>query len=642
MKHKHENGGVLLATLVFVIILSTAASSILALSLYSHRLALRNDLRAQARAVAETEMDWIFYQFMNLILNGASPGYTSSPNTTTLLAANLPCDTGAQSTTVLPTTNRSPYLQAYRDAGWIVRRSVVYNQHKEGVVPSTGKRGSIDYIDVRVEVLPPPSSPFTGSFSVRVGRYFSCAVTSIFQNAIFFQGDLEMAPGGNMTITGDISANGSIYMGAGPIPGSGPPPVNGTLTINNQVTYLSGGYFNQDSTGATVYRKPGTPGTTTLSPPVFGTSEASQVHQMASQQNLLGGIDAAAVANTRPDLFPSVNDVYRSLIAPPPADATAQEYPDYPLVGTSSAVDDPTINAQRMYTRANLHITVDDDGTPHFTKNTSTDPASPNWVPCDGDFANVLTDFSPPPHTTPSYFTSVTDQREGVGVYITEIDVSALTTAITNNFPDFNGALYVNLKNAYSVHPSAIRLTNGASTPTIHNGFSVATNGGVYVLGDYNTTQLGTDPSNPVYNPAMLMGDSVTLLSAPSGPTLGWHDTNAGAPLSQRVAYSATGAVSVNAGVLTGNVSATPTNASGGAQNLIRYLENWTGINVSVTGSLGRLFDSKYFIQPWQQPGTIYVQPANRNFTYATAFQTNAPPEAPSTTDLNRGGFFNW
>jgi hypothetical protein len=643
MKHKRESGGVLLATLVFVIILSTAASSILALSLYSHRLSLRNDLRAQARAVAETEMDWIFYHFMDLILNGASPGYTSSPNATTLLAANLPCDTGAAATTVLPTTNRSPYLLAHQTDGWIVRRSVVYNQHKEGIVASTGKRGAIDYIDVRVEVLPPPSSPFAGSFSVRIGRYFSCAVTSIFQNAIFFQGDLEMAPGGNMTITGDISANGSIYMGAGPIPGSGPPPVNGTLTINNQVTYLQGYYFNQDSTGATVYRKPGTPGTTTLSPPVFGTSEASQVHQMTSQQNLLGGIDASAVATARPDLFPSVNDVYRSLIAPPPADATAQEYPDYPLVGTSSAVDDPTINAQRMYTRANLHISVDNDGTPHFTKNTSPDPASPNWVACDSDFANVLTDFSPFPHTPPQYFTSVTDQREGVGVYMTEIDVSALTTAITNNFPGFNGALYVNLKNAYSNHPSAVRLTNASSTPMVGNGFSVATNGGIYVLGDYNTTQTGTDGSgNPIYNPAMLMGDSVTLLSAPSGPTLGWHDTNADSPISQRVAHSASGTVSVNAGVLTGNVSATSTNASGGAQNLIRYLENWTGINVSVNGSLGRLFDSKYFIQPWQQPGTIYVQPASRNFSYANSFQTAAPPESPSTTDLNRGGFFNW
>lgn len=623
MKHKRESGGVLLATLVFVIILSTAASSILALSLFSHRLALRNDARAQAKAVAETEMDWIFYHFMNLILGGASAAYTSTPNATTLLAANLPCDTGLQGTTVVPTTDRSPYLQAHQAAGWIVRRSVVYNQHNEGIIPSSGKRGTIDYIDVRVEVLPAPTSPFAGTFSVRVGRYFSCAVTSIFQNAIFFQGDLEMAPGGNMTITGDISANGSIYMGAGPVPGSGPPPVNGTLTINNQVQYLAGHYFNQDSGGNTVYRKPGTPGTATLSPPVFGTSEAAQVQQMATQQNLLGGIDADALATARPDLFPTVNDVYRSLIAPPPDDSTTQEYPNYPTSGGLG--DDPTISAQRMYNRANLHITVDNDGTVHFSKNTGG-----GWVACDGDFVGVVAPVK-----------SVYDQRETHDVYVSEIDVGALTTAITNNFPTFNGALYVNLKNAYSNYPAAIRLKNGASTPTVGNGFSVATNGGVYVLGDYNTTQTGTDSSgNPIYNPSMLMGDAVTLLS--SNGASGWDDTKANQTIDQRVASSATGTVNINAGILTGNVSATATNASGGAQNLIRYLENWTGINVSVNGSLGRLFDSKYYIAPWQQPGTIYVQPNSRNFTYANAFQTNAPPESPSTTDFTRGGYFNW
>ena len=602
MKLKRESGGVLLATLVFVIILSTAASSILALSLFSYRLAMRNDLRAQAKAVAETEMDWTYYQFMNLILGGSDPQQTP-----TLLATNLPCDT-----TPIPTTDRSPYLEAHRTAGWIVRRSVVFNQYKEGVIPSTGKRGKITYIDVRVEVLPPASSAFSGTFSERVGRYFSCALTSIFQNAIFFQGDLEMAPGGNMTITGDISANGSIYMGAGRDQLGN----LGTLTVNNQVRYLAGHYFNQDSNGNTVLRKPGTPPGGTLTAPVFGTSEADQVQEMTTQQNLLGGIDADALATARPDLFPSVNDVYRSLIAPPPDDATPQEYPNYPTSGGLG--DDPTISAQRMYNRAALRITVEADGSVHFRKKGESSD-------CDSLFAGVV-----------ATMVSVRDQREGCDVYVYPIEVDMLNTRLAANYPTYDGTVYVNLKKGDSVYPAAIRLENAATTPTVSNlGFSVATNGGVYVVGDYNTTPKGTDAGgNPIYNPAMIMGDAVTVLSP------GWVDGHSADPIGSRIATG--GGTTINAGVLTGNVSATTTQASGGAQNLLRYLEDWTGIDVLIQGSLGRLFDSKYYIRPWQQPGSIYIQPHARNFTYDSSFQTQPPPDSPSTTDFTRGGFFNW
>jgi hypothetical protein len=596
MKFKRNRGAVLLATLIFVTILTVAASSILALSLFSHRLALRNDLRAQAKAVAETEMDWIFYQFMNLILEGTNP-----PDTAALLAANLPCDTGAQGTTVVPTTDHSPYLEAHRTAGWIVRRSVVWNRTIQGQIPSTQKRGTITYIDVRVEVLPPASSSYAGTALERVGRYFSSSRTSIFQYAIFYQGDLEMAPGGSMTINGDISANGSIYMGAG----RDQLGFFGTLQLNNMVRYLAGDYFNKDTDGNTVYRKPGTPTGGTLVPPVFGTDEATQVQTMTQPENLLGGLDAAALASQRPDLFPTVNDVYRSLIAPPPDDSTPQEYPNY-----TSGGDDPTINAARMYTRAALRITVNDDGSIHFRKKGDSSD-------CDSNFVGVVAPVQ-----------SVYDQREGHDVYVSEIDLAALSTQLAANYPAFSGTVYVNLKNAYAVYPSAIRLKNGASAPAAvgNVGFSVATNGGIYVLGNYNTTTTG----NP---PAMLMGDAVTLLST------AWNDANAAAGIGSRTAV---GGATIQAGILTGNVSATPTIASGGAQNLLRYLENWTGIDVQVTGSLGRLFDSKYYIQPWQQPGSIYIQPHNRNFTYDSSFQTRPPPDSPTTTDFTRGGFFNW
>lgn len=627
MKRKLKRGGVLLATLVFVIILSASAASVLGLSLYSYRLALRNEVRAQARAVAETEIDWIYYQFMNLILGGTDPW-----DTVATLATQLPSDTGADGSTVIPTTDRSPYLEVHRTAGWIVRRSVVRNTRIVGQVPGTQKRGVIYYIDIRVEVLPPPSNSFAGSVVERAGRTFSCSRTSIFQYAVFFQGDLELSPGSNMTINGDVAANGSIYMGTRSAQ-------NATITLNNQVRYLANGYFNQLPDLTTTYYKPNTPQTPLNpinTPPVFGTSQATQLETMTQPENLLGGVDADALVTERPDLFPTVNDVYRSLIAPSPDDASSQEYPSYnPSLG-----DDPTISAQRMYNRASLRITVNADGTVHFRKKGATSD-------CDSDFANVLTNFSAP--TTPLYVKQVYDQREGMSVNVTEIDLGALQTALAASFPGtdpsdpantFNGTLYVNLKDGDINRPPSIRLINGQATPTVGSkGFSVATNGGIYVRSDnhdgshppgYNTIPLPDGSSNP----AMLMGDSVTLLSS------NWDDANAASDISTRNA--AGGTATINGGVLTGNVSATPTTFSGGAQNLLRYLENWSGTDVLVLGSLGRLFDSKYYIRPFQQPGAVYFPPASRTFNYNTALQTTPPPDSPTTTDFSRGSFFIW
>ncbi|MES1166843.1 MAG: hypothetical protein ABUL68_02475, partial [Pseudomonadota bacterium] len=559
-------------------------------------------------------------------------------------AANVPAQlSGISDVGGTPTTNRSPFAQLHQQQidGWVVRRSIEYEQTITGTIPGTTKTGSISYLTAKVEVDPGTGNTFANSVAVRVGRRFNNSTTSIFQYSIFFQGDLELAPSGLTTITGDIAANGSIYMGAS----SG-----GTLTINNQIRYLAGNYFNADSTGAATYRKPGTwnaatnsivtTDTTTLSAPVFGTSQASQTETMASPENLLGGLDADAIANARNDLFGPTdtaanlaiaeNNVYRSLIAPPPSAAAASEYP----TGTplSTTADDASLNALRAYTRAGMIVTVNSDGSITYTESRSgvaTTVAASNY-------AGVVT-------TTTMY-----DQREQKNITITQIDVGALKTKLTaqfpldiNNQPTFNGLLYVNLKNSTGAAPAAVRLINAAATPNVEtgSGFSVATNGGLYIQGNYNTTPY-TDPNTGTSgsNPAMLMADAVTVLSS------AWNDANAAGPISSRVATS--GQTVINSGILTGNVPSSSSVASGGAQNLVRFLENWTDNSgnkgtVQFNGSLGRLFSSKYFTAAYQQPGTIYTVP-NRNFAFNSALKTKRPPGSPTITAFSRGTFFTW
>jgi hypothetical protein len=417
-------------------------------------------------------------------------------------------------------------------------------------------------------------------------------------------------------------------------------------------------------------------------------------------ENLLGGIDVTATAVGRPDLFgpsgrtdPSVwtaaelataeNNVYRSLIVPPPNASTygtaTSEYPN----ATSSTADDSVIAVQRAHNKANLLITVDlSVGSVIVTKINPLNGVSTNATTAFVDALtasnSITTNFGLP--LLPTWIKSVYDRRENRNVSVLEIDVGILKTKIAYlrtlvdgsgngigsdtalGFFDFRGLLYVNLKGATAAAPAAVRLINATALPyneAVTNvsglgGFSIATNGAIYVKGDYNTTTptrtLAPNIGTPVYPrsedgtagyvPGMLIADSITLLSA------AWNDANASAAITSRVAVANPSdasdlTVNFNAGLLTGNIPSTATASSGGAQNLVRYLEDWRGINVNYYGSIGRLFTSTKFTAPFGGTGTVYWFP-NRSFGFDHNILLYAPPGTPNTTSFSRGSFFTW
>ena len=623
MKRKSEKGSVLIMTLSFLILLSAGAAAILQLTSSSYRLSTRNELRAQARAVADSEMEYLYYQFMTQILLATPP--TNVP--AALATANIVDNAST------PTTSRTPFLAVYQAAGWTVKRSAYYNDPLDkffGQVPGTTKQGTTTSITVEIEVTLPSTNVFANSVDVRVGRRFQTSNTPIFQYGVFYEGNLELAPGAPMTIAGDVSANGSVFLGS---------TANGPLTLTQAVRYLANsnppGVFNQDANGNTTYRMPNTPVTSTLYAPIFSTSQASQVQPLTSAENLQGGVDAVALSSTlRPDLFPTVNDVYRSLITPPPGVNPNET----PATYNSALGDDPTISAQRIYNRAGLLVTVNDANNAVTVQ--TVDPVTQIKTDVTSTYSAAITGVG----------TTVHDMREGKDVAMTTVDVGALTTILAAHNPNFNGVLYVNLMGSNSTTPGGLRLTNATTTPqTIYNtGFSVATNGGLYVQGDYNTT-LRSDGS---INPAMIMGDAVTLLSN------AWVDANSGASMytngvqnGNRVATAnmtnGVNQITLNTGILTGNTPATTTNVSGGAQNLVRYLEDMSSntINVLMHGSVGQLFQSKVFNSPFQQPSLpadVYRSPAKRDIQFNSALLSQPPAGSPSTTSFSRGNFFVW
>ena len=174
-----------------------------------------------------------------------------------------------------------------------------------------------------------------------------------------------------------------------------------------------------------------------------------------------------------------------------------------------------------------------------------------------------------------------------------------------------------------------VRLVNGRTLPS--RGLSVATPNPLYTKGHYNQPSDaagylgGTNTSNT--KPASLVSDAYTLLSA------SFADSASAGSYSTRVAADTT----VVAAIVTGNVLS-GTTYSGGANNLPRLLEAWSGHTYTLNGSLVCLFNSAMATAPFQNPGVYYSAPTrNINFDPNFLDSTRLPPGTPAVKALVRG-----
>lgn len=213
---------------------------------------------------------------------------------------------------------------------------------------------------------------------------------------------------------------------------------------------------------------------------------------------------------------------------------------------------------------------------------------------------------------------SFTDKREGKVVTVTEISISKLQKSSTamsalGNPPSGSdpGILYVNQTD----NTKSVRLTDGSTIPS--SGLTVASNNPVYIKGDYNTAGY----------PASILGDAITVLSN------SWSDTNSSSStLTSRVASSTT----VRAGFMAGNVeqAAGSSNYSGGAENYMRLLEDWSGKTLTYSGSLVCLWQSNQATAKWIYGSPYYTAPT-RNWSYGMD-PANLPPGTPRVRGIDK------
>ena len=685
-------GSALLAAMIVITILSFAAAGILSYSLTTYRNSVRQATIDQAKELSDSEMENLYFEWKTEILAKVP-----------IANVELTMPVGPASNAASLQGNTFPFLTGVPST-WSVTRTLHWNQvlntsdgSATGIMPGTvNEIGKNFYFTAKTAAT--VTSPLFGTITYHSGRHFVYSSTSLFQFAVFYEGNLELAPGSNMLIQGPVATNASAYLGT----------VSGvTLTLASSVYYfqnyegasdpLSG---ETDSITSTGLNDPIYNPNPLSAPPAQAPQRANQVQKLSSQASFIGDVNVGAdvlnpsyaQAYTNPNTGQvDPNEIYRAVIAPPPV-----------VSGTTTLLtEDPLVAASRMYNAAGILITISQatpTSTPTVDIGGKQTDGSINPTAYDTDFASTLNTGTatsvigapiPNAHNPTQALLRypIVDPREALNgqnaVNITTLDIGNLTTAVTaamgtdpNLAANYNGVVYVYDKtdNA-TVSPSTLNgilLKNATTTPNFPDstgnplGFTVVTNNGLYVQGDYNTTQINVS-GQQVPNPSGIMGDAVTALSYGYDPTLNaynalmpnnglqaWANRNATTSPGDTSPYGMT----IDAAILTGN---TPTNTSvspeiksGGAQNLVRLIENWYsdphGLELSITGSLGQLFSSDFFQGAW--PGTgnyaalgnnpAYLQPHQRNFSYDLNFQQRTPAGSPTTTSFHKGNFFFW
>ncbi len=207
-----------------------------------------------------------------------------------------------------------------------------------------------------------------------------------------------------------------------------------------------------------------------------------------------------------------------------------------------------------------------------------------------------------------------------------------------------------------------VRLINGtvlpgtydANVPANTKGFTLASENGVYVQGNYNATDvesIGSPTPADDYNPhdtpnhipASVAGDSITILSN------NWKDARSFRypfSLSGRQATDTVIRFAILSGDAISSIEANPNQGggdprlTGGVHNFKRFLEDWGANTLSYSGSLINLYNSHNNNGAFKCCTSVY-SPPNRNWTFDVSFMdpTRLPPGTPFFQSIQLTGF---
>lgn len=449
-------------------------------------------------------------------------------------------------------------------------------------------------------------------------RMVNALSTPIFQFAVFYDNDLEINPGPNMTLGGRVHTNADMFLNCG-----------NTLTVNTNYLHAVGSIFrNRKDNPAT---SSGTVSVRKWVDNPYDATEPSEFFNMFSGTQMfgmgLGGspldssfagwdVDGNGSTLDAGDWLPwgpgavgwwgppsgytgsmgqTVKDSSHGVqtAAVPMHDSLAMFEPvtggnfDWDS-GTGEYVEvaagTGSYSKGYYHSEAGLTILTKTDGSVKAYNSAGVEFALPGGV------ATVK---------------SIWDARQGGYVKVTEINIAALNAS--GAFPG-NGLLYAaSIGAGTGTSSGGVKLVNGSE---LANKLTVVSQNPVYVHGNYNTVNK---------KGAAVLCDAINLLSN------SWNDTKTGAAL------PAASNTTFNLAFVTGNQETVEGGAyNGGLENLPRFHENWSGKQCTLKGSLVNLWNSQHGTGAWKIGGNYYNAP-NRVWSYDTDFNSvaNLPPFTP-------------
>jgi hypothetical protein len=606
-------------TMIFISVALLLLVSVMNWTNSSARQTERNNLfglgTGAAEAATESVIAQMTFDFFNQNFANGSNYYTT--NSINL----LPVTTGwpVQFTFTNP-SNSSPVYVSVNPINWTTNWGSLFAANY------TGMHADIANCTV-ISTATALNQPYT-NVSATVQQTFELAAIPIFQYAIFYDLNMEIDPGASMTVTGPVYSNGGIWSGSTVLTFNSPVSAAGNIYNTNSDPFAS----SYTGSGPSQYLTASNISQDTLALPIGQTNDPTAIRALLN----LPPAGTAPYSSTGQLYFINQTDLIVSNSPGGTLSAYLQDSNNVtPLQYITPDVTQSITNLTYSYATNVSHPVTTNWNAGHtkitgYTTNTFTS------ITTNTTATISVTNFY-------SFATNISfyDYREGKTVAAVQLNVGALTNwLVSPNGSTLNSQVYTDTGHyidsvyVYNNAPSsssslpAVRMANGSVLPD--QGLTVVTPDPLYVLGNYNAngSSLGTTNTSNT-QPAALFGDSITALST------SWSDNwNSSTALSSRNP----GATTINAAAFEGIVPTVGANYSGGVENFIRLLENWSSSTaLTYNGSIVVMFPSQYATNRWQQTGVYYNAP-KRNWAFDLNFQSNngLPPLTPRVTKIFR------
>lgn len=428
-----------------------------------------------------------------------------------------------------------------------------------------------------------------------VGMNVSVDLIPIFQFAVFYDGDLEIIPGPRMTLSGRVHSNRDIYLNSGD-----------RLRIDSAVT-AAGDIFHGRKDDPRAGRGRVEIRASSGWPEMDGldSNHRDWVDEALTRWN--GNVRSSDHGVMPMNLAISDPDNPRMIIEP----------------GLSG--DGPAERDSKLFYQADLRIV--------------------NGVAYDAD-GSVVSTVDPVSGDNALRPTIIYDHREQKHMLTVEVDIDKLSR--TPAYPA-NGLIYAGSFAATGGLPGWTAECAGCFGPDEWDGYDAPWSGAAtgFAIKVTNAEELPVPTTivtdNPMYlrgnfntrnkKGAAVMADAVTVLSR------NWGEFPGPPAPDDDLAYSQlpfgnrrpTIPTEINVAIMLGNTTTSVGDYNGGLENVMRFLEDWSGRTFRYRGSLVDLWESLHATGDWRYGSPVYTAPT-RDFDFDTDLldPDNMPPFAPS------------